>query len=95
MVNNAVHDHLGGLTSTLECLPLELLEHRCDTAPASVVSGGKSGRSSLYCLDLVDGFFLGRIPHTGCIFNRWSNQGGVTLCFDLGWAAAGVPTQEC
>jgi hypothetical protein len=55
MVYNVIHrDHLGGLRSALECLPLELLEHRCDTAPASVVSGGKSGRSSLYCLDLID-----------------------------------------
>jgi hypothetical protein len=43
MVNNAVHhDHLGGLTSALECLPLELLEHRCDAAPVLVVSGDKS-----------------------------------------------------
>jgi hypothetical protein len=95
MVNYALHhDHLGGLTSALECLPLELLEHKCDAAPALVVSGIKSGRSSLYCLDLVDGLFLGRIQHTGHIFDGWSNQGGVKLCLDLGWAAANVLTQE-
>jgi hypothetical protein len=81
------HDHLGGITSVLECLPMELLEHRCDAPPALVVSDGKSGHSELYCLDLIDELFVDMIPYMGRILVRWSKQGGVILCLDLGLAA--------
>jgi hypothetical protein len=44
-------------------LPLELLLHGCDTASVLVISSGKPGGSTLYCLSLIDAvFFLAISP---------------------------------
>ena len=88
------HDETALKTSVCKSLPLQFVDHGCDTAGAVVVTTDVSGTSPLNHFNLVD-IPLGMwIPCCCSIFHDWSNIGEVGSLFDLGVAASEVTAKE-
>jgi hypothetical protein len=64
----AIHYDSWYHTQELQCTWHHSSHHDCNTACALVISSGKPGGSTLYCLNLVDAVFFARAPYAGCIF---------------------------
>jgi hypothetical protein len=53
-----------------------------------------SGPCALLGLNFSDALFLSWAPLAGGVFDGRSNQDGVAMCLDGGWASADVSTEE-
>ena len=95
-IRDAVHHHkFGVFSSLLECLPAKVLHHLGSATCRTVVTFDKHGCSALYRLQLLDAGCGVWVPYRCGILKNWSDQGLVTLGFNILGATGYVSSKEC
>ena len=96
VVRDAVHHQkFGVFSSLLECLPAEVLHHLGSATCRTIVTFDRPGCSALYRLQLLDAYCGVLVPCRRGVLKGGSDQGLVTLGYNILGATGYVSSKEC